>query len=419
MGLEPGQEIRLGLRAEHPEGALAERLDVRQGALGLSGDGEQDPHVPPLRLGQVLRAQDGRAQDEPRLLGAVAQGAVHLPCHPNRSQPPVPLHRRGSAQPEPGDPKHLLEAVVRAGAAPRHLDRPHDRHGRGQTGAAGRPLLRTRRRHRGHRASLLLLRRRGAVEAQIQHGFCQVQEVPEELHTMFGGLRCTGELNFRSPTFSFFFLSPPRNLVNSNDAQDRNLDRMTRIAAGSENMDVEDWMPSKIYLSVPLMWEILQFNSTADSQGIPSSGLLDASLTPAVPPMDTSDSSTLEIIVATSPEITINIADGGQEAPTSSYKKAPLSSSGLRNSTSTRTATTTTTTTTTAASSSSSSSSRAAVFDPPSVEQIDSLTFNTTPWLYADPSQLVGIGDMSFPPSEPGNAWWEGENFNSIMFNQF
>ncbi|KAK1998379.1 hypothetical protein LX36DRAFT_576364 [Colletotrichum falcatum] len=178
-------------------------------------------------------------------------------------------------------------------------------------------------------------------------------------------------------------------------ALDRNLDKMTRIAAGSENMDVEDWMPSKIYLSVPLMWDILQFNSTADSHEIPSAGLLDASLAPAVPPLDTGDSSTLEIIVATSPEITINIADGGQEAPTSSYKRPPVSSSGLRN------------------------AATPAVFDPPTVEQIDSLTFNTTPWLYADPSQLVGIGDMGYPQSEPGNAWWEGENFNNIMFNQF
>ncbi|KXH30430.1 hypothetical protein CNYM01_00598 [Colletotrichum nymphaeae SA-01] len=188
-------------------------------------------------------------------------------------------------------------------------------------------------------------------------------------------------------------------------ALDRNLDRMTRIAAGTENMDVEDWMPSKIYLSVPLMWEILQFNSTTDCQEIPTAGLLDASLTPAVPPVDTSDSSTLEIIVATSPEITINIADGGQEAPTSTYKRTHNVSSNPANSTAT--------------SSSSSSTSRAAVFDPPTVEQIDSLTFNTTPWLYADPSQLVGIGDMSYPQSEPGNAWWEGENFNNIIFNQF
>ncbi|OLN95469.1 hypothetical protein CCHL11_05169 [Colletotrichum chlorophyti] len=186
-------------------------------------------------------------------------------------------------------------------------------------------------------------------------------------------------------------------------ALDRNLDRMTRIAAGSESMDVEDWMPSKIYLSVPLMWEILQFNSTTDTQEIPTAGLLDASLTPSTPPVDTSENSTLEIIVATSPEITINIADGGQEAPTSSFKRAPVSSGGQGG----------------GGAGSASSSSRSQVFDPPTVEQIDSLTFNTTPWLYADPSQLVGIGDMTYPQSEPGNAWWEGENFNNIIFNHF
>ncbi|KAK6216842.1 c6 transcription factor [Colletotrichum tabaci] len=222
-------------------------------------------------------------------------------------------------------------------------------------------------------------------------------------------------------------------------ALDRNLDRMTHIATGTDNMDVEDWMPSKMYLSVPLMWEILQFNSTTDLQEIPTAGLLDASLTPAVPPVDTSDGSTLEIIVATSPEISINIADGGQEAP--SYKRPPVSSgqggdnattnnntnhtnnnnNNRNNNTNTNTSANTTTATTNTATTSSSSSapSRTAVFDPPTVEQIDSLTFNTTPWLYADPSQLVGIGDMSYPQSEPGNAWWEGENFNNILFNQF
>ncbi|KAK1763777.1 L-pipecolate oxidase [Phialemonium atrogriseum] len=171
-------------------------------------------------------------------------------------------------------------------------------------------------------------------------------------------------------------------------ALDHNLDQMTRIAAGSESMDVEDWMPSKIYLSVPLMWEILQFNSTTHSQEIPTSGLLDASLAPVFAPDDAGDSLTLEIIVATSPEITINTADGGQEAPTLSYKPPISSGAG-----------------------SGSSRERQTVVDSPSAEQIDSLTFNTTPWLYADSSQLVNIGDLGYPQSEPGSGWWEGENF--------
>ena len=160
-------------------------------------------------------------------------------------------------------------------------------------------------------------------------------------------------------------------------------------------MDIEDWMPSRIYLSVPLMWHILQFNSTTLSQEIPSTGLLDASLTPALPPEDNGESSMLEIVVATSPEITINTADGGQEAPTLSYK-APMSSA-----------------------TSGPSSSREAFFDSPGADQVDSLTFNTTPWLYADSSQLVNIGDMGFPQSEPGAPWWEDDNFSNVMFNQF
>ncbi|KAI8712484.1 hypothetical protein NCS52_01346700 [Fusarium sp. LHS14.1] len=181
-------------------------------------------------------------------------------------------------------------------------------------------------------------------------------------------------------------------------ALDRNLDKMTRIAAGSDTMDVEDWMPSKIYLSVPLMWKILQFNTVADSHEIPHAGLLDSSLVPVMANEDTSENMTLEIIVATSPEISINTADGGQEAPTMSYKP-------------------------TVSSSSQPDSARDTVSDEVPVD--DSLTLCTTPWLYADSSQFVNIGDMGYDDSQPaisenrGSAWWEGENFSNIMFNHF
>lgn len=173
---------------------------------------------------------------------------------------------------------------------------------------------------------------------------------------------------------------------------------MTRIAAGSETMDVEDWMPSKIYLSVPLMWKILQFNTVADSHEIPHAGLLDSSLVPVTANEDPSENLTLEIIVATSPEISINTADGGQEAPTMSYKP-------------------------TVSSSSQPDSARDTVSDEVPVD--DSLTLCTTPWLYADSSQFVNIGDMGYDDSQPaisenrGSAWWEGENFSNIMFNHF
>lgn len=168
---------------------------------------------------------------------------------------------------------------------------------------------------------------------------------------------------------------------------------MTRMAAGPESMDVEDWMPSKIYLSVPLMWEILQFNFTEDSKEDPTAGLLDASLTPAVADEDMGESSTIEIIVATSPEITINTADGGQEAPMLSAYKAPGPSEG----------------------------------DSPwsTYRDEDSLTFHFTPWLYADSSQFINMGDMGYYNSQPsmgdngGVAWWEGDNFSNIMFTHF
>lgn len=172
---------------------------------------------------------------------------------------------------------------------------------------------------------------------------------------------------------------------------DRNLDKMTHIAAGSESMAVADWMPSKIYLSVPLMWEILQFNSTTSSQEIPTSGLLDVSLTPAVATADAGESSTLEIIVAMSPKVSVDMADGGQEAPTLSCKHHQPSGPG--------------------------SSQEKNAFGTPNTELLDSLAFNTTPWLYADSAQLINIGDITFPQTESGNGWWEDANLNNIIFN--
>lgn len=167
---------------------------------------------------------------------------------------------------------------------------------------------------------------------------------------------------------------------------------MTRMAAGPDSMDMEDWMPSKIYLSVPLMWEILQFSFTDDSHEASTAGLLDASLTPPVTGDDMSESPTLEIIVATSPEISINTADGGQEAPTMSFK----------------------------------ASSHSARDSPWSTyRDEDSLAFHFTPWLYADSSQFISMGDMGYYDTQPamgesrGMAWWEGDNFSNIMFNHF
>ncbi|KAI6360758.1 hypothetical protein MCOR25_006645 [Pyricularia grisea] len=223
-------------------------------------------------------------------------------------------------------------------------------------------------------------------------------------------------------------------------ALDRNLDKMALIAAGAEaeSIDVDDWMPSKMYLSVPLMWEILQFSSSSSQLGADrggGSGLLDASLAPVIPPLDMSESSTLEIIVATSPEITINIADGGQEAPTRPQRVMHRGGGGVVGSGGggsggggavTAAAATAAATTNGGnhnphnhhhhhQNSNNNNSGGHSMMDQQ--QQADSLTFYTTPWLYADPALLVGIGDLNLPQEETGNAWWEGENLNNIMFN--
>lgn len=176
---------------------------------------------------------------------------------------------------------------------------------------------------------------------------------------------------------------------------------MTHMAAGPEGMDVEDWMPSKIYLSVPLMWQILQFNSTEHPQGNPTAGLLDSSLSPPCPEPEPDESSTIEIIVATSPEISINTANGGQEAPTFSSYKGPVPPPRDPSWNSVR----------------SDKYVDQNHSDPPSL--------NFTPWLYADSLQLANLGDMGYDESQGGMgenrgmAWWEGENFSNIMFSHF
>ncbi|GAB0145400.1 hypothetical protein EsHS_00005830 [Epichloe bromicola] len=179
-------------------------------------------------------------------------------------------------------------------------------------------------------------------------------------------------------------------------ALDRNLDKMTRIAAGSETNDVEDWMPSRIYLSVPLMWNILQFNCTADSRQLANTGLLGASLASTVACEDEDETTTIDIIVATSPEITVNTADGGQDAPTFSYKCTVNPSPGSR---------------------------EHHTGNELSAEQADSLTFNTTPWLYADTSQFDDMVDLVYHETRStfdrnrNRSWWDGGNVNDGIFH--
>lgn len=200
---------------------------------------------------------------------------------------------------------------------------------------------------------------------------------------------------------------------------------MTQMAAGPDSMDVEDWMPSKIYLSVPLMWEILQFSFTEDPQNVPTAGLLDSSLTPAIPQGDPDGNSTLEIIVATSPEITINTADGGQEAPTStlSYKGPQVPSSSYN---STRGSPWNSNSNNNNNNNNSNRGGGGGGDEPMKYgEQTDFLSFNFTPWLYADSAQFMSMEDMGYDGSQSsmsenrGMAWWEGENYSNILFNHF
>lgn len=158
-----------------------------------------------------------------------------------------------------------------------------------------------------------------------------------------------------------------------------------RIAFGSENVD-DDWTPSKIHLSIPLMWDILQVNCTPEPQEMSSGGLLHPSLTPTVSREDEEESSsTLEIIVAMAPQVTVNTADGGQAAHMPPRMSASVSSAPV-------------------------SPFRDVLVAPP-----DSLMLNT-PWLWSDPSQFVDMESLGYQESESAGAidgfstWWDFGN---------
>ncbi|KAJ5466153.1 hypothetical protein N7530_009940 [Penicillium desertorum] len=171
---------------------------------------------------------------------------------------------------------------------------------------------------------------------------------------------------------------------------DETLDKMTRIACGSENID-HDWEAEKIHLSIPLMWDILQVNCKPKPHEVSTGGLLHPSLTPTVSTEEADDNpaSTLEVIVAMSPNITVNTADGGQAAhipPTMPHRSCTPASSDLD-------------------------------FGEKLVAPADSLMTNT-PWLWADPSQFVDMeNNVGYPDSESafGNidgfsTWWDFGN---------
>ena len=171
--------------------------------------------------------------------------------------------------------------------------------------------------------------------------------------------------------------------------KDRILDKMTRIASGSEKVDF-DWEPSKIHLSIPLMWDVLQINCSPSIEEEPTAGLLHPSITPlTLPEYNDSGSSTLEVIVAMSPEITVNTADGGSAAhmPPNTIPRVA-----------------------------SAPTSPGTAFGDKLVAPADSLMANT-PWLWADPSQFVDMETLGYPESEStlGNidgfsTWWDFGN---------
>ncbi|RAK95220.1 putative C6 transcription factor [Aspergillus ibericus CBS 121593] len=166
----------------------------------------------------------------------------------------------------------------------------------------------------------------------------------------------------------------------------RILNQMMRVAAGSDGVNYETWVPSKIHLSIPLMWDILQFHCTDQSaEGISDGRLLHPSLAMAMVEQGSEEASTLEVIVTTSPEVTVNTADGGQAVPLPLYP-TPAKSKG--------------------------NAGGNVMARDRLVAPIDSLMVNT-PWLWTDAAPLGDIdGSLGYDSTGPAigdaefSSWW-------------
>ena len=119
------------------------------------------------------------------------------------------------------------------------------------------------------------------------------------------------------------------------------------------------------YLDVSLMWDILQLTNLRE---VPSINLFGSSLANAIP-HKTNENSILEVTVATSPDITLNTTDGGQDRPMLSSRAA--------------------------ASAATESTPKQVPNNMAHGPGVDNLTYNTTPWLWADPSQSVGTSSST------------------------
>ena len=158
------------------------------------------------------------------------------------------------------------------------------------------------------------------------------------------------------------------------------------VASGSDGVSYETWVPSKIYLSIPLMWDILQFRCADQSaEGISDGRLLHPSLAMAMVGQGSDEASTLEVIVTASPEVTVNTADGGQAVPLPLYP-TPATSKG-------------------------NAGGKATVRDR-LIAPIDSLMVNT-PWLWTDPAPLGDMdGSLGYDSAGPAigdaefSSWW-------------
>lgn len=118
--------LRLPLRQRRPDTTLVRRVRVLDHQRASHGRRDQVPDVSPLRLGPLPGPPERRLAPRSMVLESVAVSPVHIPCHPQCSQPPFPVLVAAAAVRPACCAEYLLEDLVRAGADPYDVDGSSD-----------------------------------------------------------------------------------------------------------------------------------------------------------------------------------------------------------------------------------------------------------------------------------------------------
>lgn len=91
LTLERSTALRLALREWRSNTTVVCEVWILHHRSAFNGSGNKFPHCPSIRLGQVPGSVQGGSSPRPLVLESLAIPAIHLPCHTQCPQSPVPV----------------------------------------------------------------------------------------------------------------------------------------------------------------------------------------------------------------------------------------------------------------------------------------------------------------------------------------